>query len=220
MPHCHATMPPMRRILTLLALGSLALAACAQDEGPDLARYYDERGMFTVDLPSDNDFVVTPPQPAQDGPGLLTGVVSSPPAPSPQPQSAFGGGLVAPSDQPDQTIYQAFVVTSDSFEDVEEMALYFLTGDPAIDVLIDDRTVLAGQPGKLVVADAVSEGTVTAGVAVALTLGDGETGYLVAAIFAPGGWEGLQRDFEDVVASFRSEVPPGLMTFPLGAEGS
>lgn len=206
-------------LAALLAL-TLAQAGCSRDEGRDLARYYDEQGLFTLDLPADNEIVVTPPQPAQDGPGLLTGVVSSPPAPSPEPQQGLGGGLT-PNEQTDQTIYQAFAVTSDGFQDLDEMALYFLTGDPSVDVLLDQPARLDGETARLVVADVKAAGQeTTASVAVAITLGDGKTGYLVAAIFPPGGWDHERPDFERVLRSFEGRVPPGLTTFPLALEGS
>ena len=197
---------------TLIAV--LALAACSQDSGRDFARYYDEQGLFIVDLPSANDITVAPPQPAEEGPGLLTGVVSSPPAPSPAPQSGFGLGVTA-GEEPDQTTYRAFAVTSDGFTTLEEMTLFFVTGDPLVDVLIDDRARLDGSPARLVVADVVNGGQVTASIAVAVTLGDGGTGYLLAAIFPPGSWDSERRDFERVLASFHSDVPPGLATFPV-----
>jgi hypothetical protein len=210
----------MKRLPLLAAVtGVLLLGGCSQDEGRDLARYYDEQGLFTVDLPAENELVVTPPQPAHEGPGLLTGVVSSPPAPSPQAQPGLGSALT-PTEQTDQTIYQAFAVTSDDFEDLDEMALYFLTGDPIVDVAVDRHAQLDGETARLVVADIRSEGEVTATVAVAVTLGDGRTGYLVAAIFAPGSWEDERSDFERVLRSFRAQVPPGLTTFPVAAEGS
>ena len=202
---------------TLIA--ALALAACSQDTGRDFARYYDGQGLFTLDLPSANDITVAPPQPAEEGPGLLTGVVSSPPAPSPAPQSGFGFGVTA-SEEPDQTTYRAFAVTSDGFTTLEEMTLFFVTGDPLVDVLIDDRARLDGSPARLVVADVVNGGQVTASIAVAVTLGDGDTGYLLAAIFPPGSWDSERRDFERVLASFHSDVPPGLATFPVVAQAS
>ena len=205
--------------LLAVATGALLLGGCSQDGGRDLARYYDEQGLFTVDLPAENEIVVTPPQPAEGGPGLLTGVVSSPPAPSPQAQPGLGGSLT-PTEQADQTVYQAFAVTSDGFEDLDEMALYFLTGDPIVDVLVDQRMRLDGETARLVVADVRNDGEVTASVAVALTLGDGQTGYLVSAIFPAGSWDDERPDFERVMGSFRAQVPPGLTTFPVAAEAS
>ena len=95
------------------------------------------------------------------------------------------------------------------------MALFFLTGDPVIDVLIDDRATLGGDEARLIVADVNNAGTVTAGVAAAMTLGDGETGYLIAAVFPPGDWDTERDDFRRIVSSFRSSVPPGLRTFPV-----
>ena len=210
----------MRRVRTLpIFLGALVLlAACAQDQGREFARYYDKQGLFTVNLPEANDITVTPPQQgSQGGAGLLTGVVSSPPAPSPTAAPALGAGFdPAATTQTDQTIYQAFAVTTDSFDDLDQMALYFLTGDPVVDVVIDDPTRLAGDPGRLVVADVRDGDQVNASVAAAMTLGDGSTGYLIAAIFPPGGWDDERADFERVVGSFNADVPPGFDTFPVG----
>ena len=149
MPRWRATILPMRRASTLLVspIALLLLAGCTQGSERDLARYYDDRGLFFVNLPAANDVTVTPPQPPQDGPSLLTGVISSPPAPSPSPQAAIGGFDAAASGQPDQTVYQAFAVTADEFDDLDQMALYFLTGDPIFDVVIDDPARLDGAPG-------------------------------------------------------------------------
>jgi hypothetical protein len=214
----------MRRVPTLLVslITLLPCAACSRDSGREFARYYDEQGMFALDLPAANDITVTPPQPAQGGPDLLTGVVSSPPAPSPSPASgAFGGGIdVAAQGEPDQTIYQAFAVTADGFDDLDQMALHFVTGDPIVDVTTDDPTRVDGDPGRLIVADIDQGDGVASSVAAAMTLGDGATGYLIFAIFPPGGWDDERDDFERIVRSFRSDVPPGLETFPVAGQGS
>ena len=214
----------MKRVPTLLVslIALLPCVACAKDSGREFARYYDEQGMFALNLPAANDITVTPPQPAESGPGLLTGVVSSPPAPSPSPASgAFGGGIdVAAQGEPDQTIYQAFAVTADGFDDLDQMALYFLTGNPIVDVAVDDPTRVDGEPGRLIVADIVRSGEVTSSVASAMTLGDGATGYLIVAIFPPGGWDDERDDFERIVRSFRTDVPPGLETFPVDGQAS
>ena len=201
------------RAAFLIVLG--LLAACSNDPARDFARYYDEEGLFTLNLPAANDVTVTQPQSGQDGPDLLTGVVSSPPAPSPSPASAIGGFGGAAEEPPDQTIYQALAVASEEFEDLDEMALFFLTSDPVIDVVVDDRARLGGDEARLIVADVSNGGDVTAGVAAALTLGDGETGYLIVAVFPPGAWNSESADFQRIVESFRSTVPPGLRTFPV-----
>jgi hypothetical protein len=195
--------------------------SCARDSGREFARYYDEQGLFALNLPAANDITVTPPQPAQSGPGLLTGVVSSPPAPSPSPASGIGGGLgdIA-SAEPDQTVYQAFAVTADGFDTLDQMELYFLSGDPIVDVVIDDPARLDGNPARLIVADIDQGGEITSSVAAAMTLGDGATGYLVVAIFPAGGWEDERVDFERIVRSFRADVPPGLETFPVDGQAS
>jgi hypothetical protein len=205
------------RALPISLIAIVLFAACAREQSREFARYYDDQGLFTVNLPEANDITVTPPQAAsQGGAGLLAGVVSSPPAPSPTPAPALGGGFnPAAAQQTDQTIYQAFAVTTDSFDDLDQMALYFLTSDPVVDVVIDDATELDGDPGKLVVADVRNGDQVNASVAAAMTLGDGSTGYLIAAIFPPGGWDGERADFERVVESFNSHVPPGFDTFPV-----
>ena len=206
------------RAAFLIVLG--ALAACSNDPAREFARYYDEEGLFTLNLPAANTVTVTQPQTGQEGPDLLTGVVSSPPAPSPSPASALGGGGFAAEEPPDQTVYQAFAVASQGFEDLDEMALFFLTSDPVIDVVIDDRAKMGGDDARLIVADVTNGGDVTAGVAAAMTLGDGETGYLIAAVFPPGGWDSEQADFQRIVESFRSSVPPGLRTFPVDQQAS
>jgi len=195
----------------------LALGACSESSGRDFARYYDENGLFTVDLPATGDITVTPPQAGTEGPELLGGVISQPPAPSP---AAAGGGLggfqVAPTEEPDQTIYEAFAISTGGFQDLSEMGLYFLTGDPAIDLQLQEPIRLDGHAGALIVADVSRDGTATASIAAAITLGKGGTGYLVAAIFPPGDWESQRDDFERVLDSFRTSVPPGLETFPVG----
>ena len=207
------------RAAFLIVLG--ALTACSNDPAREFARYYDEEGLFTLNLPAANDVTVTQPQTGQEGPDLLTGVVSSPPAPSPSPASAFGGGFGGAAEEPpDQVVYQAFAVASQGFEDLDEMALFFLTSDPVIDVVIDDRAKMGGDDARLIVADVTNGGDVTAGVAAAMTLGDGETGYLIAAVFPPGGWDSEQADFQRIVESFRSNVPPGLRTFPVDQQAS
>ena len=148
-------------------------------------------------------------------------MVSSPPAPSPSPASAIGGGIgdIANA-EPDQTVYQAFAVTADGFDTLDQMELYFLTGDPIVDVVIDDPARLDGNPARLIVADIDQGGEVTSSVAAAMTLGDGATGYLVVAIFPPGGWDDERADFERIVRSFRTDVPPGLETFPVDGQAS
>ncbi len=222
MPRWRATILRVGRVPTLLVclIALVVFVACARRSERDLARYYDEQGLFALNLPAANQITVTPPQPAQTGPGLLTGVISSPPAPSPSPASAIGGLDAAASGQPDQTTYQAFAVSTDGFDDLDQMALYFLTGDPIVDVLIDDPTRLDGSPARLVVADVHQGDQVTSSVAAAMTLGDGQTGYLIAAIFPPDGWDAERADFEQIVGSFRSDVPPGLETFPVDGQAS
>jgi hypothetical protein len=213
----------MRRVPTLLVslITLLPCVACAHDSGREFARYYDEQGLFALDLPAANDITVTPPQAAESGPGFLTGVVSSPPAPSPSPASgAFGGIDVAAQGEPDQTVYQAFAVTADGFDDLDQMALHFLTRNPIVNVVIDDPTRVDGDPGRLIVADIDQGGEVTSSVAAAMTLGDGATGYLIVALFPPGGWDEERDDFELIVRSFRTDVPPGLETFPVADQAS
>jgi hypothetical protein len=95
------------------------------------------------------------------------------------------------------------------------MGLYFLTGDPAIDVQIDDPVRIDGHEGRLLVADITQDGEATASLAAALTLGEDGTGFLVAAVFPPGRWEAEREDFFRVLGSFRANIPPGLETFPV-----
>jgi len=203
----------VKKLLGTCAL-ALSLGACSGDSGREFARYYDPEGFFMTSLPAAHDITVPPPEPPGDGPGLLTGVVASPPQPSPSAptMTAFN---IAPAEPPDQTIYEAFAIATSDFDDLEQMGLYFLTGDPAIDVQIDEPIRIDGHEGRLLVADITQEGQATASLAAALTLGDGGTGFLVAAFFPPGGWEAEREDFFRVLDSFRANIPPGLETFPV-----
>ena len=207
----------MKRAITLAAVAmAMALGACSSESGRAFATYYDPEGLFSTSLPVANTITVTPPQPSGSGPGLLTGVVASPPQPSPAPSSGFGGGgLLASTAETDQTIYEAFAISTGDFEDLDAMSLYFLTGDPAVDLLQADPIRVAGSSGRMLVADVSSNGAVSATVAAAFTLGSGGTGYLVAAIFPPGKWEAERVDFFRVLESFTLGVPPALTTYPL-----
>jgi hypothetical protein len=203
----------VRKLLGVCAL-VLSLAACSGDSGREFARYYDPEGFFVTNLPAAHDITVTPPRSDGDGPGLLTGVVASPPQPSPSAPSTTAFDL-APAEPQDQTIYEALAISTSGFDDLEQMGLYFLTGDPAIDVQIDDPVRIDGHEGRLLVADITQNGQATASLAAALTLGEDGTGFLVAAVFPPGGWEAEREDFFRVLGSFRANIPPGLETFPV-----
>jgi hypothetical protein len=212
----------LRRNLAVLALVALGLAACSGGSGRDLATYYDPQGFFSTRLPAANAISVTPPQPASTGPGLLTGVVASPPTPSPSPSTALGGSsLLGNAQAPtDQTIYEAFAFTTDSFDTLDDMAYALLTGDPSIDVDEESNMAFAGDPGRLVVATASQGGTPAASIAAVMTLGEDGTGYLLAAIFPPGTWDGERSDFLEIARSFKPGVPPGISSFDLSTTGA
>jgi hypothetical protein len=211
----------MRRtaiVAALAVLAPVALVGCSSGKSRDFARYYDPEGLFSANLPADNDIAVAAAQPPSEGPSVLTGVVSTPPAPSPSPSSGLGGGLAGlaqTTGQQDQTVYQALVVTTGTFQDLPQMALAFLTGNPVVDVQIEQDMRLGGNAGELIVADVVRDGQKVAGVATAFTLGQEGVGYIVFAIFPPGEWASERSDFLKVVGSFRSAVPPGMRAFPL-----
>lgn len=212
-------MPSMRRIVALAAI-PLILAACSGSSGRALARYYDPGGRFSTNLPAANDITVASPQPGGTGPGILAGVIAAPPQPSPSPSTSLGAPNFAQSQPSDQTIYEAFVVTTDTFPTVSAMTLYYLTSDPAIDVQVEQNVKVGGSAGRLVVANVTRSGSTTASLAAAMSLGHAGTGYLVAAIFPPGQWDHERDDFLRVLASFRPNVPPGLGTFPLTSGAS
>jgi hypothetical protein len=208
----------MRRTAIVAALAAVALVGCSSSKSRDFSRYYDPEGLFSANLPAANDIAVAPAQPPSQGPSVLTGVVSTPPAPSPTPSSGFGGGLAnlaQTTGQQDQTVYEALVVTTGTFQDLPQMALAFLTGNPLVDVQIEQDMRLGGNAGELIVADVVRDGQKTAGVAAAFTLGQQGVGYIVLAIFPPGEWTAERSDFLKVVGSFQSAVPPGMKAFPL-----
>ncbi len=210
----------MRRlVLSSFLLLAVLLASCSTAKERELSRYYDPRGLFAASLPSANTISVTPAQPGNGGPGILSGVISQPPAPSPTPSGPLGGGIAQGLTQQtaptDQTIYEAFVVTTDVFDGLSDMSLYFVTGDPTIDLKDQGPIEVGGAPGRLVVADSIQGGAPRASLAVAMSLGHGGTGYLLAAIFPPGSWPAEEADFLRVVRSFRADVPPGLRAFPV-----
>jgi hypothetical protein len=200
-------------------LACLVLAACSGSANRDLARYYDPEGLFSADLPAANTLSVTPPQTGQRTASILSGVVAAPPQPSASPSSALGdplgGGIGQQAPAGDQTMYEVFVVTTNTLDSLDAMTLYFLTADPAIDVRDEQPVEVANAEGRLVVADIRRSGAVVASVAAALTLGSHGVGYIVAAVFPPGGWSNERSDFARVVASLRPSVPPALASFPL-----
>jgi hypothetical protein len=210
----------VRRALGILVVAG-TLAACSGGATTrEFATYYDPAGLFRTELPAANAITVAPPQPSVDGPGLLTGVIASPPQPSPSAATAFGGAssFVTAAQPTDQTIYEAFAYTTGSFGDLDEMTLFFLTGDPSVDVLHEEDVRVADAPGRLVVADVSQGGAVSASVAIAMTLGSGGTGFVVGAIFTPGTWDAERGDFSHVLASFEPTVPPAMKTYPLQAQ--
>jgi hypothetical protein len=209
----------MRRTAIATALAAMALLACSTDKNREFARYYDPEGLFSANLPAANDIAVAPAEPPSQGPSVLTGVVSTPPTPSPSPSSGFGGGLTDLAAQTtgpqDQTVYEALAVTTGTFPGLPEMALAVLTGNPFVDVQIEQGMRLGGIAGELIVADVVRDGQKVAGVAAAFTLGHQGVGYIVLAFFPAGDWANERSDFLKVVASFRLEVSPGMRAFPL-----
>jgi hypothetical protein len=209
----------MRRTAIATAVAAMALVACSTGKNRDFGRYYDPEGLFSANLPAANDIAVAPSEPPSQGPSVLTGVVSTPPAPSPSPTSGFGGGLTDLAAQTtgpqDQTVYQALAVTTGTFEDLPQMALAIITGSPIVDVQIEQEMRLGGTAGELIVADVVRDGQKVAGVAAVITLGRQGVGYIVLAIFPPADWANERSDFLKVVGSFRPGVPPGMRAFPL-----
>jgi hypothetical protein len=199
---------------------AVLLAGCAPAQSRELATYYDPRGLFSADLPAANSVSVTAAQRGGAGASVLSGVVATPPEPSPTAASDIGGGFGAIAQQApsgDQTLYQVLVVTTDAFTSVDAMQLAFLTGGPSVDVREERPVVVGRTEGRLVVADFTEGGAVRAGVAAAFTLGSDGVGYIVAAVFPPGEWDRERADFSRVVASLRPDVPSGLTSFPITA---
>jgi hypothetical protein len=204
----------MKRVL-VAAILAITLPACSGQSGRELSRYYDPEGYFVTSLPAANDLAVMPAQPAPTGPSILSGVVATPPQPSPSPAgnaTAFDTSATEPADQ---TTYRAIVVTTQSFQTLDDMALFFLTGDPIIDVTMDEPIRVDGHEARLIVADVTQGGTTTASLAAAITLGGGDRGFLVVAVFPPGGWDGERGDFLRVLESFSTDLPPGMGRFPM-----
>lgn len=207
----------MRRTAGLAFL-SLLVAACGAAPARSLVDYHDPGGRFVASLPAANTFTVVPTRlETASTPGVLAGVIAEPPAlasPSASPTSAIGGFGIGPTSD-DRTIFQALVVTTDGFTSLDDMTLYFLTNDSTFDVRETRAIRVAGEPGRLVVADYRAGDAATAGVAGAFTLGRDGVGYLIAAIFPPGTWAAQRADFLAVVRSFRSAVPPQEAAIPV-----
>jgi len=206
----------VRRSAAFLVMVVLTLAACGGGKSRSFDRYYDPQALFATDLPRGNDVTVaTPQEPSPDGPVILGGVVSAPPQPSADAGSVgFIGGNLSQQTTTDQTVYEMFAVTTDSFIDVRDMVLTFLTSDPNVDVREDQAVQIDGAAGRLVVAD-VDGGQAQSSLAAAFTLGEDGTGFIVVALFPPGEWDAERLDFFKVLASFKREAPPGIPAAPL-----
>jgi hypothetical protein len=83
----------MRRPVLPLVLLVMLLASCSTSKERELSRYDDPQGLFAASLPSANTISVAPAQPGNEGPGILSAVISQPPAPSPTPSGPLGGGI-------------------------------------------------------------------------------------------------------------------------------
>jgi hypothetical protein len=114
----------------------------------------------------------------------------------------------------DQTTYEAFVVTTGTFGDLNAITLYFLAGDPIVDVQHEEAARTAGSPGRLIVADVIQGGQVTSSVAAAVSLGTRGDGYLVAAILPSGGMGRRARGLHARARVVPRGRAPGFWTFP------
>jgi hypothetical protein len=203
---------------TLVVTAIVALASCTDEGGRAFARYYDPEGFFTTNLPAANAISVAPGEaPVPGTPTFLTGVESLPPQPSPQAPQGFGGALGATTAPSDLTVYRAFAISTDAFADLNEMALFFVTSNPTFDVLLDEPVRIDTTDARLLVVDALEGDQVISSLAVALTLGRNDTGYLVVALFPEGTWDDERADFLRILGSFRMSVPPGFSTIPVPA---
>lgn len=210
----------MRRSAAFLVVVVLTLAACGGGKSRSFDRYYDPQALFATDLPRGNDVTVaTPQEPSPDGPVILAGVVSAPPQPSAAAGGVgFIGGNLTQQTPTDQTVYEMFAVTTDSFIDVRDMVLTFLTSDPNVDVREDQAVQIDGAAGRLVVVDVVDGGQAQTSLAAAFTLGEDGTGFIVVALFPPGDWDTERLDFFKVLASFKRQAPPGIQAAPLAGQ--
>lgn len=192
-----------------------ALAGCGGSVAPtrDFVRYHDPNGVFIADLPAGHTLSPTEPRPeGQTAPGVLAGVLAEPPG-APSPSSGLGGGSALATD-PDRTSFQIIVITSGGFESLDDMVLSYLTADPLIDVREERATRVGGDPGRLLVADVLRDGTATAGIAAVFSLGHGGTGVILASVFPPGTWESERADFLRMLRSFRTDLAPGEVAVP------
>jgi hypothetical protein len=207
---------PVRRTAGLAFL-SLLVAACGAPSGRDLVRYHDPGAVFTALVPAGAAITVLEPRRATaSSPGVLAGYLAEPPAQAtPSPAGGLGGGLALSQTAEDRTTFQALVVTTEGFSSIDDMTLYFLTGDTTFDVRLSRPIRVAGEAGRLIVADYVEGGSPVAGVAGAFSLGSDGVGYLLAAIFPAGTWEAERDDFLAMVRAFSVRVPPQEAALPV-----
>ncbi len=215
------TMGAMRRILGALAAVALAASACGGNQGAKtsvLTTYYEGTGLFNVGVPHGN---LTQPMQTQtvasivpasfDSTQILGGVITAP-APQQQSQQLLGANLGAQA-APQGPTYGILAVDGSGFATLDDMVVFFATGDPNTDVKTDQPMPVGDAQGRLVVSDNRSAGTTSAA---ALRL-DGNTGYLILGIFPLGGWDAHQEEFIRIATSFRAGAPPLAETFPFRA---
>ncbi|MFM7718873.1 MAG: hypothetical protein ACKO8G_05200 [Actinomycetota bacterium] len=201
-----------RASATLCAAAIVALAACGGG-GRELVEYHDPGGRFVASLPASAQFTAAEPTAdTSSGPGLLAGVLASPR----QASGGTGVGIDLAQASGDQTSFQVLLLRSEGFESLDDMALFFLPSRDGFDIREQRDLDIEGDPGQLVVADVLRDGTAAASVAVVFSLGHAGVGSVIAAVFPTGTWASERDDFLAIVRSFRTDVSPAEAALPVG----
>jgi hypothetical protein len=210
----------MRKALLPLSLVAVIAVGCSSDSGSSaMQRYYDPAGLFSAQLPRNNDILVMPSQNVAGSLPLLGGVLAVPSTPTPSPSSGpFGGGnFIQPVTQEDTSVYSVFAVRAKGISSMGDLATSLLA-DTANPQVVSQRLVrVMGRQGLLVIADHSDQGVGYSDAS--LFLLDGDLGYWIREFFGLGEWDKRRDQFFDLLRSFRPGVPPGITAVSLSRPG-
>ena len=207
----------IRRLVPAAVVAIALLSACSSGTPLSMQRYYDPNGFFSARIPAADQLVVVPPQTLSSNLDLLGGVVALPQAPSPSPSNGLGGGIPTVGQQQDTALYTISTVSAKGLTSVDALAQELLGQTINAKRVGQQRVIVGGIPGLLVVADH-KDPTGAYSDASAFFLFQ-RRGYWVREIFTLGDWQARRDGFRDIMESFVPGVPAGLIAVPLVPPG-